>query len=256
MSRIKELKEMPQHCLNIIDVLSLLCPEGKVKYVETLLRIMKSGKGLNDAADKAREDLQVNYNINKETLNGFDSIQVLHIRKFITDMFSSENLIAYQKFCEFNERKLVNPSDLSLYNNFTQIKTIVDDIEEVLKIKESEKQIVKILETDEWLILKPITHEASKKYGAGTTWCTTSENDDSTFNDYGEGILIYCIPKKDPTGKVACHKSLEYDELTFWDAQDKQIDSLESKIPYDILLKIKHEVDTCTTGNISLTVTS
>ncbi len=38
MTKIKHLKNQPENNLNIIEILELVCPEGKTKYIETLLR--------------------------------------------------------------------------------------------------------------------------------------------------------------------------------------------------------------------------
>ncbi len=38
--------------------------------------------------------------------------------------------------------------------------------------KEMEKQIEKLFEDEQWLVLKPLSYLASKKYGASTKWCT------------------------------------------------------------------------------------
>ena len=63
--------------------------------------------------------------------------------------------------------------------------------------KELEKLVLKLHEDEEWLIIKPLTYESSKKYGAGTKWCTAADNEDYQFYNYtNRGILIYTINKK------------------------------------------------------------
>ena len=44
MTKIKDLKNQPENNFNIIEILELVCPEGKIKYIETLLRVMKKTK--------------------------------------------------------------------------------------------------------------------------------------------------------------------------------------------------------------------
>ncbi len=39
MSRIKELKQHPDNNISMVDVFKVLCPEGKTKYIEFLLRL-------------------------------------------------------------------------------------------------------------------------------------------------------------------------------------------------------------------------
>jgi hypothetical protein len=110
--------------------------------------------------------------------------------------------------------------------------------------KEMEKQIQKLYENNEWLVIKPLSFLASKKYGASTKWCTTQDNNPEYYLKYSRrGILIYCMNKI--TGdKVAAFKSLDttYDrETSFWNLVDQRIDSLESGLPIEVMNVIRDE---------------
>jgi len=110
--------------------------------------------------------------------------------------------------------------------------------------KEMEKQIQKLYEDNEWLIIKPLSFLASKKYGASTKWCTTQEHNPEYYLKYSRrGILIYCINKI--TGdKVAAFKNIDeaWDkETSFWNLIDQRIDSLESGLPLEVMNVIRHE---------------
>ena len=110
--------------------------------------------------------------------------------------------------------------------------------------KEMEKQVHKLYEDNEWLIIKPLSFLASKKYGASTKWCTTQDNNPDYYLKYSRrGILIYCMNKI--TGdKVAAFKSLDttYDrETSFWNLVDQRIDSLESGLPIEVMNIIRDE---------------
>ena len=48
MSRIKDLRTNEDHNLNIVLILEMFSPEGKSKYTETLLRMMKNTPNLKD----------------------------------------------------------------------------------------------------------------------------------------------------------------------------------------------------------------
>jgi hypothetical protein len=50
--------------------------------------------------------------------------------------------------------------------------------------KDLENQVLKIYDNDEWLLLRPLTFNASKKYGANTKWCTTTEHNNEYFHKY------------------------------------------------------------------------
>ena len=106
------------------------------------------------------------------------------------------------------------------------------------------KQVLKLYETDEWLVVKPLSYQASLKYGASTKWCTASKDSPDYYFRYSRrGILIYSINKK--TGnKVGAFKNLDtgYDvETSFWNITDQRIDSMESGLPNDVLDVIRYD---------------
>lgn len=77
-----------------------------------------------------------------------------------------------------------------------------------------EDHIKVVYEDDEVLMLEPITHKGSLKYGSNTKWCTASRSAESTFRNYvNRGCLVYLIDKTESKGnqynKLAfyCHKS-------------------------------------------------
>jgi hypothetical protein len=93
--------------------------------------------------------------------------------------------------------------------------------------KELEGQVIKEYEDNKWLVVRPLTFQASSKYGASTRWCTTYQKEKQYFEKYWQyGILVYFINKQ--TGyKFAGYKSLkDGDELSFWNAEDQRIDYL------------------------------
>jgi hypothetical protein len=113
----------------------------------------------------------------------------------------------------------------------------------VVEMKKLESEVVKIIETDEWLVIKPLSHRASVKYGYGTKWCTAMQDRVSYFDEYtSNGMLIYCINKK-TNDKVALHKKISGgSELSWWDVTDKRVDLLEINIPNDVIDAIRKDI--------------
>ena len=249
MSLIKDLKSKTENTVNIVDVASLVCPKDKSKYVDLLLRIMGSTENANDYKNILMNNLKKDFNISTDETKNFTCIQLIIIDKFFRELFDAKDLKNFIKFCEYNERGLIEDNDLSRLNKFEPLVKLVEQAEARIIEKEMEKQVIKIYEDSEWLVLKPLTYESSKKYGAGTKWCTTSEGDSSHFNRYGKGMLIYCIDKK---SKVACYKDLGGSEFSFWNQIDNKIESLDSDLSMEALKAIRDHVKTCKTGNISL----
>jgi hypothetical protein len=112
--------------------------------------------------------------------------------------------------------------------------------------KDLENQVLKIYDNDEWLLLRPLTFNASKKYGANTKWCTTTEHNNEYFHKYTKkGVLVYCINKKSGY-KVASFYSLDKNEpeFSYWNAKDSRIDSTESELTNELILFIREYVKT------------
>jgi hypothetical protein len=251
MSLIKQLRE--ENNLNIIDALSLFNPSEKTKYVELLLNICKKTKGIERHVEDIKNEMSISYGVERHQLDKFNNLQILQMWRFVEATFNREDLKQFKKFIEYNERGLIPENDLTRITNFEQIITSNSLAEVKTFEKDLEKQVKQIYSDNEWLVIRPLTFHSSKKYGSSTKWCTTMESDASYFERYTkEGILIYTINKL--TGlKVATHKYLVGDyELTFWNQVDSRIDSLDSKLPFNILEVIKNEIDSHPVSNRSL----
>jgi hypothetical protein len=253
MSRIRDLKTDTNNNFNIVEVIEVFTPTGKSKYVDMLLRIMCNTPNLKEHGDEIIEYITNQYDfVDKEDLKKFSPIQLLLMYKFVDTYFNSDDLNNYKKFCEYNERNLIEQNDLSKYKNYEDIMTQVNIAEIKVEMKELESEVVRVHEDDEWLLVRPTTFLASKKYGSNTKWCTTSEQNPEYFLKYAErGVLIYCMNKK--TGyKVASFYSLKKSdpEFSFWNQKDEKIESMDSELS-DSMLRIIREVskDPKTTSN-------
>jgi hypothetical protein len=224
-------------------LLSIFNSTGKSKYVETLLRIVKNKKS-NIGRLEYMNELKTYYQLSEEFLNGLSNLDLVLYCNLLPTLMNGSDAVFFKKFCELNERGLIEQNDLSTYNNFEQITTQLTLAELKENAKDMEGSIIKLHDDSEWLIVKPLTFAASKKYGAFTKWCTTSKNNPEYFTRYiNRGSLIYIINKK--TGlKVACFKSLDESEpeFSFWNSVDLRIDSLESGLPNNILDLIVRDI--------------
>lgn len=243
MSRTKELKTNPEFNVNMFELFSLFSPDKKTKYTETLLRIMKKTPNIEEHCQEIKEFLSKEYNIQKSDLDGVPSLQLVFFYRIIDTMFNSSDLKTFQKFCEFNERGLIRQNDVSTYQTFDEINNAVSIAEIVAQGKDLEKQVKLVYEDEEWLFVRPLTFNASKKYGSNTKWCTTTDSNPEYFTKYASrGVLIYCLNKK--TGyKVASFRSLDKNdpEFSWWNQKDSRIDSLQSELPDELLKVIRVE---------------
>ena len=245
MSRIKELRTNEDYNLNIVSILEMFSPEGKSKYTETLLRMMKNTPNLKDHTKEIKAVLMDKFPfIEKTKLDLMSDIQLMLLYKFIDGFFNMEDLQKYRKFCEYNERNLIEESDLSKYKSFDQMIAAMGVAEMKAEEKELETQVIKLHEDSEWLLIKPLTFKSSCKYGANTKWCTTTEHNQEYYNKYSKrGVLIYCINKKNGY-KVAAFYSLDKNEpeFSYWNQKDTRIDSTDSQLPLELIGFIRDHV--------------
>jgi len=238
MSRIKDLRTNEDYNLNIVSILEMFSPEGKSKYTETLLRMMKNTPYLKDHSKEIKLVLIDKFPfIEKSKLDLMSDIQMMLLYKFIDGFFNMEDLQKYRKFCEYNERNLIEENDLTKYKSFEQLISAMSVAEMKSEEKDLETQVIKIHEDGEWLLIRPLTFKSSCKYGANTKWCTTTEHNQEYYNKYAKrGVLVYCINKK--TGyKVAAFYSLDKNEpeFSYWNQKDTRIDSTDSNLPLELI---------------------
>jgi hypothetical protein len=247
MSKIKEQKTLSSNELNLVDLFELICPvEKKSKYVETWIRLIKTKyetSSKTETLEEFKNILEKDFNIKKEQLNKYPNYKIWLVYLFFEEFSNMSEVKSFQKFCEFNELDLIKENDLTRYNSFDQISQSVGLAELKSLEKELESQTKKIYEDDEWLMIRPLTYNSSKKYGSSTKWCTTMEHEPEYFNRYSRtGILIYNLNKK--TGlKVGMFKSLEDREFSFWDQTGDRIDSMDSGLPNFMLMLLKKEIN-------------
>lgn len=255
MSRIEQLKKQnPNYTIEIIDIINNLF--GKVKYTELSINLIKNKRTFqNRSSDDIIFELVENYGQDREKMKSKSFEELLNIFRVLTDYYGYDDFRTIKKFIDFNEKNLIKENDLSKFKSFSELELQVSLAELKMIDKDLEKQAIRLLETDEWLVIKPMSFLASKKYGSNTKWCTTQENNPDYYLKYSRrGILIYCINKI--TGeKVAAFKNIDelYDrEISFWNMIDVRIDSIESGLPNQIMDVIKYEFKNTTKPNWEL----
>lgn len=243
MSKINEIKKQnPGMEFNIIDALNNILP--KTKYVELMLNLIKNDDNLNSSKLELQHILKEEFGMDFSLLKEMTFFEILSYYRFYSEYLTKSKFDLIKKFIDLNEKNLINKNDLTSYQSFDEIEKQVSLSELKLINKEFDKQIIRLHETNEWLLLKPLSWQASKKYGAGTKWCTAMEYDSDHFYRYVKsGLLIYCINKL--TGdKFAIYKSLKdfTEELSFWNIKDNRVDSMELDIPDEIFIILRQHI--------------
>jgi len=93
----------------------------------------------------------------------------------------------------------------------------------------AKKESIRVAENDDWLVVIPLSKEASCFYGKGTEWCTAATQSQNYFDTYfynNNITLLYFINKKSGVKLAAAYHHSNSDWECF-DANDKRIDLLD-----------------------------
>jgi len=138
-----------------------------------------------------------------------------------------------KKFDKFS--KNLEKKDINQYEDLSDLSIELSDYKSKNQSKKiDETDTEKVYEDPNVLIVRPLTHKSSCKYGAGTRWCTT-DYDKTHFDRYTSGAqgLYYIILKKfDQSNKfykIAIHKSPSGED-EWYDAQDKPFSDREKEV--------------------------
>jgi len=130
--------------------------------------------------------------------------------------------------------KNLEKKDINQYQSLGELALILKDYTSKSQERKIDSDAEKIYEDGRVLIVKPLTHKASCKYGAGTKWCTTQESP-GYFDKYssGQNELYYIIMKdfdiSNKFYKIALHVS-PYGEKTWYDSHDNPMPPREVEV--------------------------
>jgi len=206
MSRIETLKKQnPLLDVSIIDIIASLDPTTTYKYTPFMVNILKGE--LSNSPDIKR--------------------------KLGETLFSDEAISLIERFEKHCSAQRIKQNDITKYKSFTEIQKAVKEGDEILKQKESEKQIIKLYDKDGYLVLIPLTFEASKIYGANTKWCITQE---TYWKNYQWNYrIIYIIDKNKNKKWAISRKYSDNTDVKGWDSADKEISPMIMDLPDDVL---------------------
>ena len=147
---------------------------------------------------------------------------------------SSELIYVINEF-EANLPYIQNKDIYSQYYN--NVKNLYSAVDAAIQLKE-EKTFVKegnveiLEENDDYILLRPLTHTGSVKYGANTKWCTAGRNSEHTFESYFNGGYLAYLISKNIMGdanyqKVAfyCQYDAFFGQISSYNTLDKEFHS-------------------------------
>lgn len=224
---IKKLKKENKNLtLTLIDMLGKFDISKTKKYTQFLVNEIK------------KCDFDSFYN--RDLLGQYfkeDNLEDKITNCLICYILGNEKMESFVEFCNLMEKGLVEEKDITKYNSWDKLMFELDKAKSKEFFKDSKKEVKIIFKNDDYIILKPLNHAASCKYGYNTKWCTSMRDDPEYFYRHSKGILIYVLDQKNKT-KFGFYKALEDDEdvvFTIWNEKGNQIDSLQTELPQNIL---------------------
>lgn len=102
------------------------------------------------------------------------------------------------EFDELVKKEKIAKKDISAYKTLEEIEDSIKDAYKIITQKESkdlsEGNFDIVVDNDDLLVVVPLDHEASKKWGDDTKWCTTSSKSSFWISYvYDRGITLYYI---------------------------------------------------------------
>ena len=225
--------------IDIIDLINRFDPSGGSKYTSFLTKMLKNKLDEIKENNRRRKGNIRTLNIDRgfvrpESDNHLEDI----ILQYITEIYGDENMQTLISFHKHVQENRMIGKDINSYSDWYDIMKEVSlaDLKQSRKLLE--KEIQKVIETDDWLIIKPLTMEASLTYGSGTKWCTASRHNKDYFYRYSRnGVLCYAISKVDGD-KFGIYYDFDGNEFSIWNTPDRRIDSIESSIPSDLMSRL------------------
>ena len=242
MSRIDELKKQhPQFNISYLDIFKRLDISKTGKYMPIISHavneIIKKRISYKNEIDVVKSRCN-EYGFNYDGLNDYE----LTTSFTILDYVVGKDWDVVREFMDYMERGVIENKDVLTYKNMEDVKAAVSTATLKLYSKELESQVHKEFEDDTWVALRPLSFEASSRYGSSTKWCTTYKKEKEYFAKYfSRGVLVYFINKI--TGYKFALYSEVYDinnEISFWNAEDRRVDFLELDIEPYLLPIIKN----------------
>jgi hypothetical protein len=214
MSRLDKLKEQhPELNVSVMDIIAKLDPTKTYKYTDFLIKKFK------------------------EFYSEYDDWAI----GLGLEMMGSENMESLNEFeIHAKANRITNP-DISQYKDFNQINKAVEEADEKVKLKELEKQVIKLFDNDEWSVVIPLSYEASKTYGANTKWCTTQER---YWDEYIISYKLIYIQNKKTNEKYAVSRHWENSKkIQAWMSNDDESNPMLLPLPSEVMSVIICEVN-------------
>ena len=228
--------------IRVYDILRLIDPSKTGKYMKFLSKEFRKRHKEEGYTSYSPIYNDENYldRIRKKCRNELED----RVMEYIIDLLNNNNVTNLQIFDELLERGKVDEKDIQKYESFDEIEGAIVKYEEE-NHEDNIHEYETLYKDDRWYIVKPLSYYTAKIYGASTKWCTSSRDTAKQFYEYSkDGILIYIMDRAN-NKKWAVHWQMwkgDKEEMSWWDGQDKRVDSIQVEIPFGIMNEVKNHL--------------
>lgn len=217
----------------VIRELSQADPSGNNKYLDWMTKITIQAPA--EKADIVAKVKCFHENVNRLSEN--------HLKAIYDPMLTAPGATSDHKAVIEKIKKA--PKDIVSYPSHHWIKPMCEYFEEQ---KPKNASRVKLFEDDKWLVVAPLTHQASCSYGIHSNWCVSTSNSSYFGNYMQNGILVFFIDKKGSNPakkqanqyKFAVHINFDspnYENWGWYSMEDQGVDArlMMNLVPHHLL---------------------
>lgn len=188
-----------------IDRMFAIDPTSQGKYAEWIGKYLDSSLKFKDYSKI--EDMITKIIIPFE--KNYKRIDDDIVNQFIEKLIESGVKLVGKELSDVEKIKKI-PRDINSYSIPFYIIAMLQVLDEnktrVEKERLAKKDVDKVFEDANYLVVRPLSYDASCYYGKETRWCTSSKESDSHYKRYSrDGVLYYFIDKRYPRDKVALY---------------------------------------------------
>ena len=174
------------------------------RMAKTIRRDIVDADGWVEQLDRYGVDFEDPYSeLYKKTEELYDKKDYEGIHKLIAKM-KCDRAVDMEQFKDWvSYRNQAKSPDIFQYKSFNELRDEISKAKEksfTKKLKKASpgKDYKKVYEDDDMVVIIPLTHVGSCKYGQGTRWCTASKTHPQYFEGYNErGVLFRILQKND-----------------------------------------------------------
>ena len=175
MAKLNELRESAPKWMttSLLDILVELDPTEINKFVPMMMKVLEKEHTTRVDKNWSEYDREVFINeinglLSPSLIDKSDFLHTYSYYKLLSDTFLFQNATIQDinDFITLFMKKYITNVDVQQIKTWEEIINIISIANIKFETKEFEKQIVTVFEDEKWLVIRPLTHESSLKYGS------------------------------------------------------------------------------------------